>query len=120
VSALWTTDGNPRKVLDLLLNGKIKPCFDSRILVEYQTVLSRPRFNFSLTEISSLMSIIKAFGVSVIPVPLDDLFTDEADKKFYEVAKHCNAKLITGNKKHFPDESDIMTPVDFIKYLGNI
>ena len=42
--------------------------------------------------------------------PVSDIpFADPADKKFYEVAKHCHALLITGNIKHFPNESFIKT-----------
>ena len=53
-----------------------------------------------------------------IAEPLYDEFVDEADKKFYEVAKHCGATLITGNIKHFPSDEIIMTANDFLgKYL---
>ncbi|MCL1917252.1 MAG: putative toxin-antitoxin system toxin component, PIN family [Peptococcaceae bacterium] len=117
VSALWSKNGNPKKVLDLLLNRKIKPCFDSRVLVEYQTVLLRPHFKFSSAEVLALMSIIETSGVSVVPMPIDMSFIDEDDKKFYEVAKHCCAKLITGNLKHFPDDAEILTPMDFLKMI---
>ena len=41
-------------------------------------------------------------------------FADESDKKFYEVAKHCNAKLITGNLKHFPNDGIAISPTDFL------
>jgi len=117
VSALWSKDGNPRKVLDLLLNGKIKPCFDSRILIEYRVVMSRPRFNFSAAEIYSLMSRIEETGISVVPAPVGAPFIDENDKKFFETAKQCSATLITGNIKHYPDDVNIMNPSDFLKTL---
>ncbi len=45
----------------------------------------------------------------ITALPLDVPFADESDKKFYEVAKHCNAVLITGNKKHFPDDPIVKT-----------
>ena len=115
VSALWSKDGNPWAILDLLLNGKIIPCYDSRIIIEYEVVLSRSRFKFLKAEISSLINIIEAMGLSVVPVPLDVPFTDKEDKKFYEVAKYCGAKLITGNKKHFPDDPDIITAAKFLQ-----
>lgn len=66
----------------------------------------------------SLLDFIKHSGRSVIAEPLYDEFVDEADKKFYEVAKHCGATLITGNIKHFPSDEIIMTANDFLeKYL---
>ena len=46
--------------------------------------------------------------------PLDIEFVDESDKKFYEVVKTMNCKLITRDKKHFPKEEDILSPVEFI------
>jgi hypothetical protein len=31
------------------------------------------------------------------------------------LAKAANAYLVTGNKKHFPEEDNIITPTDFLK-----
>jgi len=117
VSAFWSKNGNPAKILDLVLTGKLKPCFDHRILIEYRTVLTRPRFEFSSSEADAVLQIIEEMGYSVVPEPLNISFIDEADKKFYEVAKFCNAKLITGNMKHFPEDTDILTPADFLNTL---
>ena len=60
---------------------------------------------------------MEAIGYSVVPTPLDTDFVDVSDKKFYEVAKFCGAKLITGNLKHFPRESEVVSPADFLKLL---
>ena len=117
VSAFWSKNGTPAKILDLLLNGRLKLCYDHRILMEYRTVLQRPRFGFSDIEVETVMQILEATGHSVVPVPLDTAFLDETDKKFYEVAKFCDAKLITGNLKHFPQETNIVSPADFLKQL---
>jgi len=117
VSAFWSKNGTPAKILDLLLNGRLKLCYDHRILMEYRTVLQRPRFGFSDIEVETVMQILEATGHSVVPVPLDTDFHDETDKKFYEVAKFCDAKLITGNLKHFPQETNIVSPADFLKQL---
>lgn len=114
VSALWSRNGGPARVMAMVLNGLIKPCYDYRILSEYRAVLSRPKFKFREDEVKDLIGFIETVGVSVVPEPLDVDFTDEADKKFYEVAKHCNAVLITGNTKHFPEEPFVMTVTDFL------
>ncbi|MCL2486036.1 MAG: putative toxin-antitoxin system toxin component, PIN family [Oscillospiraceae bacterium] len=115
VSALLTPDGNPAKILSLALNGRISVCHDSRILLEYEDVLSRPKFPFAPEDVSGLIDVLVQVGTSVVATPLTDRFTDEADKKFYEVAKHCGAKLITGNLKHFPDDSDVLSPAEFMR-----
>ena len=118
VSSLWSKSGTPAKIMSLVIGGRLVPCYDYRILCEYKNVLSRPKFKFSPSEINALLDFIKHSGRSVIAEPLDDEFVDEADKKFYEVAKHCDATLITGNIKHFPSDEIIMTANDFLeKYL---
>ena len=102
VSALWSRNGAPAKILGLVINGNITPCYDWRILSEYQQVLSRPKFRFSPAETNALLDWIKTSGNSVIANPVEDVFSDESDKKFYEVARTCNATLVTGNLKHYP------------------
>lgn len=115
VSALLSRDGTPAKVISMVLNGTITPCYDYRIICEYRDVLKRPKFGFSDGEINSLIDWFESNGQSVIAEPVNKKFNDEEDKKFYEVAKHCNAILVTGNLKHFPKESWIKNPIDFLK-----
>ena len=117
VSAFWSKDSKPASILNMVLTGRLTPCFDHRILQEYHAVLSRPRFGFSDAEIQAVLQFIEAAGYSVTPEPVNIAFTDESDKKFYEVAKFCAAKLITGNLKHFPKEPDIITPAAFLATL---
>jgi len=115
VSALWSKNGAPARVLAMVLNGQIKPCYDYRILSEYRNVLSRPKFKFSESDVRELIGFIEAVGISVVPEPLDVDFIDEDDRKFYEVSKYCNAILITGNTKHFPAEPMVMTAAEFLE-----
>ena len=117
VSALWSRNGSPAKVLSLVLNGKVIPCIDSRIMHEYRAVLSRPQFGFTGHEIDALLSWFEDYGFSVVPEPLEDAFIDEADKKFYEVAKHCGAVLVTGNLKHFPSDPQIVNAATFLEMV---
>lgn len=114
VSALWSRNGGPAKVMAMVLNGLIKPCYDYRILSEYRAVLNRPKFKFNTDEIKKLIGFIEMIGISVVPEPLAVKFVDEEDRKFYEVAKYCNAVLITGNIKRFPEEPFVMTVTDFL------
>lgn len=57
-------------------------------------------------------------GISVVAEPISVKFEDEEYKKFYEVVKFCNAKLITGNLKHFPKENLIMSVSEFLESLN--
>ena len=65
--------------------------------------MSRPRFGFSEAEVNSFISWLLAYGRSVLAPSLPDSFEDESDKKFYEVAKFCNATLITAKAKENND-----------------
>jgi predicted nucleic acid-binding protein len=83
---------------------------------EYKEVLKRPKFGFSKNEIDSLIDWIEGIGRSVVAQPCDKSFIDEADKKFYEVACYCHAKLITVNLKHFPDDPDVLSVSEFLEF----
>ena len=115
VSALWSKNGAPARVLSLIISGGLIPCYDYRILSEYKEVLTRPKFKFTNGEVSALLDWIVDNGRSVVAEPLNVDFSDEADKKFYEVAKFCGAKLITGNIKHFPKNNDVLTVSEFLE-----
>ena len=114
VSSLWSEDGSPAKIMSMVLDGILTPCYDYRILAEYRNVLMRPKFGFSKGEVDALLDWIESYGKSVIAIPLNIDFVDEDDKKFFEVAKYCNAKLITGNLKHFPIDEDVMSVNKFL------
>lgn len=118
VSALWSKNGAPARVVSMALSGKLVPCYDYRILCEYREVLQRPRFGFTSGEVNSLLDWIESYGHSVIAEPVEDMFIDEADKKFYEVAKFCGAALITGNLKHFPEDPLVMSVAVFLEKNG--
>ena len=115
VSALWSRSGAPARAVGLVLSGHLIPCYDHRIMLEYRQVLQRPKFRFRPSEINALMDWFKQTGRSVIPAPVDISFVDEADRKFYEVAKYCGAVLITGNLKHFPNDDAVMSVSDFLE-----
>ncbi|MDE6594741.1 MAG: putative toxin-antitoxin system toxin component, PIN family [Oscillospiraceae bacterium] len=115
VSALWSKSGAPARILSLIISGGLIPCYDYRILSEYRDVLSRPKFKFTDSEINALLDWIVENGRQVIAEPLNVDFTDEYDKKFYEVAKFCDAKLITGNIKHFPNDKLVLSVPEFLE-----
>ena len=116
VSALINANGAPAKILSLILNGKIKLLYDNRILFEYIEVLSRKEFGFSAESINDIMDFFRSEGDFISAEPQKAKFTDEADKKFYEVYKTGGAQyLITGNKKHYPVDNAIIVPKDFLE-----
>lgn len=114
VSAIWHKDSKPGLIVTGMISGRFTPCYDYRIIDEYKKVLRRPKFGFTDWQIKYLMDSIVRDGFSVVPNPIIDVpFTDESDRKFFEVAKFCGAPLITGNIKHYPPDSCVTTVADF-------
>jgi putative PIN family toxin of toxin-antitoxin system len=115
VSALINPAGVPAAILSLLLNGKLTVLYDNRILEEYKEVLSRQKFHFEKSLIHQLLDYIRHEGEFIAVEPLRAPLASEDDKMFYEVAKSGKAEfLVTGNKKHFPNEHVVRTPKEFV------
>lgn len=118
ISALINPEGVPAQVLNLVVNGKLVLLYDNRIIKEYTDVLSRKKFGFSLELILPLIDFIQNDGIFITAEPQKKQFIYKDDKKFYELALTGNASyLITGNKKHFPKDSIIVSPADFVSKL---
>jgi len=81
-------------------------------------VLAREKFskyNFDQDKINEMLADIKEIGILINPTLSNVSMTDEKDRIFYDTAKEGTALLITGNKKHFPDEPFILTPSEYIE-----
>ena len=120
VSAFLSPAGKPAAILQLVLRHDIDICFDTAILAEYEQVLGRDKFAGKVhqTSLSRFFELMYDIGTRVIRIPGHNNMPDEADRKFYDAAKTAGAILITGNKKHYPDESFIQSPVEFLTLYG--
>jgi putative PIN family toxin of toxin-antitoxin system len=114
VSAFWAENGNAANILRMFADKIITPCYNAQILEEYKAVLNRPKFAFERVKIGVLVNRIRADGLPVSVRPSDFAFADETDRIFYDVARACGATLITGNKRHFPDEPFVKTAAEFL------
>ena len=115
VSALINPTGVPAAILSLLLSGKLTVLYDNRILQEYKEVLSRQKFHFQKGLLLHLLDYIRHGGEFIAVEPLRLPSVNEDDRMFYEVAKAGKAEyLVTGNKKHFPNEDMVRTPKEFV------
>ena len=118
VSALINANGIPARILAQILNGKLKIAYDNRIIFEYFDVLSRKEFGFDSETIQSLINYVRMEGEYINADLSGEHFTDEADKKFYEVYLSSEAQyLITGNGKHFPQENTIIAPRELLEKI---
>ena len=116
VSAFLSPRGKPASILQLVLGHDIDICFNTAILAEYEQVISRPKFTGKIHQASlqRFFALMYDFGINTICAPSFMSLPDETDRVFYDVAKAAGAILITGNKKHYPDEPFIMAPTDFL------
>lgn len=105
-------------VLKKIILDEITPLYDAGIVAEYEDVLHREKFNFSSAIVNRLIYTIKAIGIDSPRVHSKKQFIDENDRMFYEVyLSNPDAYLVTGNKRHFPDETRIVTPADIISII---
>lgn len=122
VSALLTKrkDVATLQVVDAIAKGDLIPLYNQEILNEYEEVLHRSKFSFSEERILMLMQIIRQFGIVVNPTPTGEILSDMDDLVFYEVVmekQKDDAYLITGNLRHFPKCSFIVTPAEMMDIL---
>lgn len=116
VSGVLSPFNAPGRILDLVLIERLRLILDERILFEYSDVLQRPKFGFDEQLVHHLLSFIKTSGLVVVPDTYKELSSTHADdRKFCEVALSGDAQfLITGNLRHFPKTSWIVSPAKFM------
>ena len=116
VSALWSSNGSPAEIVEMMLGTEITSYYCKEIIAEYKKVLFRDKFKskFSEDEINLLLGYIIEFGNEITPITSKKPFNDESDRIFYDTAITSGAILITGNVKHFPHEKFIMLPSNYI------
>ncbi len=122
VSGLLTPFGNCGEIVRMLTSEEITLCVDSRILLEYEEVLSRPRFNIASQKAAAVIEYIQASAENHAAVPLDRALPDESDNSFLEVALSSAAEcLVTGNLKHFPERCragvKVLAPKEFLDFF---
>lgn len=118
VSGLLNPYGAPGLIVVQVAEGRIRLCYDARIISEYSEVLRRPRFGFAASNVESLLDQIQHEGYPTAAVPLPTPLPDRDDEPFLEVAVSGGAAyLVTGNTRHFPPNLrqgvKVVTPQEF-------
>lgn len=101
--------------------GSFVPLYNDGILAEYHEVLSRDRFGIAPAVVDALIEKIGEIGCFADPVPSGKEFVDEEDRVFYEVTlSHAeeDTQLVTGNARHFPAASFVVSPAQFCEIIG--
>ncbi|MBQ3807949.1 MAG: putative toxin-antitoxin system toxin component, PIN family [Kiritimatiellae bacterium] len=123
VSAFWTRNRQSPtvRIAEAITNNLFTPLYSAEMVSEYREVLSRSKFNFSPSDVRSLVDHIVAHGQLVEPVDSDAHFPDPDDKVFFCTALSAadeDPLLVTGNAKHYPPVDFIVSPAEFCTLLG--
>lgn len=114
VSGLLYPHGPSARVLDAVLDGRVKLVYDARILAEYRDVLHRPRLKLRPDKISAFLTSLQS-QTMVTPSPLAVAGPDADDIVFVEAARATTDKtVVTGNLADYPPEilhgARVLTP----------
>src|ERR1700719_938369 len=86
VSAMISSAGNEALLVMAINQGLVAPCLSLEILDEYRDVLRRPRFSFSINEVTALLDLVRSRGSLHDPVPPVRFSPDPDDDKFIACA----------------------------------
>ena len=110
--------GSITTAVTMIFEDKVIPVYSQKIMAEYEDVLYRAKFGFPHDDVHSFLDLIRDTGRFVSPIPTHVPFIDPSDKPFYDAAVSSGAWLVTGNKKHYPDEPFIVSPREYIERAG--
>ena len=101
--------------LYLVLNKEIES--------EYRNVLLRPKFHLTTDIVNDIVNEFKQKGLYINETHIDIELPDPKDVVFYEVVMEqrslTSAWLVTGNIKHFPNETFIVNPRQMLDIILN-
>lgn len=122
VSAMLKYYSIPGQLLNEALLGDLFPLLCDEIIAEYREVLARPKFRFDQTLVNTLIDGLIDRGIFLDAAPVEEIITDPKDIVFYEVVMEGRAQLnstylITGNLKHFPSRSFVVSPRDMLEII---
>lgn len=106
------------RIIKAIAEGMFTPVYSNDILFEYEEVLGRGHFKLDPEAISILIQRIKEIGEAVSPIDSEEDFPDADDKVFFCTALAGDAKLVTGNMKHYPPAELVVTPAQFCEIAG--
>lgn len=122
VSAMLKFQSIPGQITNEALLGNLVPLLCDEIVEEYREVLARPKFKFDQKVVNILIDGIIDRGVFLDTAPVEEIIPDLKDVVFYEVVmegrkEYDDAYLVTGNIKHFPIKSFVVTPREMLDIM---
>ena len=90
-------------------------CVSASILEEYEDVLHRDYLGLPDEKVDWFLSWIRLNSYIIEPLPTNQhevqMRGDETDRKFFDLARCLNARLVTKNYRHYPIH-ELVTIVD--------
>ena len=121
VSSMLKNQSTPGQIIRLVTQNTIIPLLNEEILQEYIEVITRNRFHFSKTLIENTISLIKSKAIYLQREQTLEQFIDKEDIVFFEIVLSArstmDAYLITGNMKHYPIRSYVVTPTQMLEII---
>ena len=122
VSSMLKGTSIPGIIVSKALDGPIIPLLNDEILEEYREVLSRNKFGLDETAVNELIDSLQKRAIYLDRTESEEAFDDPDDVVFYEIVMTARtateAYLITGNKKHYPVKSFVVTPREMLDIIG--
>lgn len=123
VSAVLEYNSIPGTIIEFAFNGKIIPVLNKEIESEYRNVLLRPKFHLTTDIVDDIINEFKQKGLYINENHIDIDLPDPKDVVFYEVVMEQRESTqswpVTGNIKHFPNETFIVTPRQMLDIILN-
>ena len=121
VSSMLKTNSIPGRIINYIRNNIIIPLLSEEIVDEYREVLLRNEFGFDSQETDKLIEIIQEKGIIIEREQSLEDFIDKDDIVFFEIVMSArntmDAYLVTGNMKHYPIRSYVVTPREMIQII---
>ena len=112
--------GNPRQILELVIQGRINAYISPAILTEFREVLIRPKFGLTHEECFSIAKEIEDIFCFVFPQITVDLIKDDPDDNIIlECALAADVKYIITGDPHLLnlewfEKIKIISPATFV------
>ena len=122
VSAGIRPEGAPAKlVMDWVLDGQVQLVTSPWIVEEYRAVVERPKFlRFGFPPLWLEFLIEESMNLPD-PARCPHAGPDPKDMPFLALAHSAGAWLVTGNLRHFPEETrggvTVLSPTDYLAHL---
>lgn len=121
VSSMLKADSIPGLIINYVESNVIIPLLSEEIINEYVDVLTRNKFEIAHDRVMEMISIIKNKGIILKRGQALEDFVDKDDIVFFEIVMSArqtmDAYLVTGNMKHYPIRSYVVTPREMIDII---